>query len=36
MLLTAAKEKQMRSIILYVLGIPVTVIVLIALFTHHF
>jgi len=26
----------MRSIILYILGVPVTVIVLIALFTHHF
>ena len=29
-------EVQMRSIILYILGVPVTVIVLIALFTHHF
>jgi hypothetical protein len=27
---------NMRSIILYVLGVPVTIIVLIALFTHHF
>jgi anti-sigma B factor antagonist len=26
----------MRSIILYILGVPVTIIVLIALFTHHF
>lgn len=26
----------MRSVILYILGVPVTIIVLIALFTHHF
>lgn len=34
---TQSREgKYMRSIILYVLGVPVTIIVLIALFTHHF
>jgi len=26
----------MRSVILYILGVPITIIVLIALFTHHF
>jgi hypothetical protein len=31
-----AGELIMRSIILYVLGVPLTIIVLIAIFTHHF
>jgi len=26
----------MRSIVLYLLGVPLTIIVLIAIFTHHF
>ena len=30
------ESQKMRSIILYVLGVPVAVIALIALFTHHF
>ncbi len=33
---TSKGTKFMRSIVLYALGVPVTIIVLIALFTHHF
>ena len=33
---TKGRSNPMRSIILYIVGIPISVIVLIALFTHHF
>ncbi len=36
LLVTKRRKQQMRSVILYILGVPVTIIVLIALFTHHF
>lgn len=35
-LASARPEVFMRSIILYILGVPITIIILIALFTHHF
>jgi hypothetical protein len=34
--LKVERRNTMRSIILYVLGVPVSIIIIIALFAHHF
>jgi len=31
----ASEERSMRSVLLWLLGVPLSVIILIALFTHH-